>query len=95
VCIDIGGRPNCIYKVKLTDRRVSGFECDLACDFFKAFTDNAKITLHIDLIRGRNSHHSLEAIFKAFGRALSEAVQINPRAARDIPSTKGTLLDDL
>jgi imidazoleglycerol-phosphate dehydratase len=95
VCIDIGGRPNCIYKVKLTDRRINGFECDLVCDFFKAFTDNAKVTLHIDLIRGRNSHHSLEAVFKAFGKALSEAVKINPRAAREIPSTKGTLLDDM
>ncbi|MDD5674689.1 MAG: imidazoleglycerol-phosphate dehydratase HisB [Chitinivibrionales bacterium] len=91
VCIDIGGRPNCIYKVKLSDRRINGFECDLVCDFFKAFTDNAKVTLHIDLIRGRNSHHSLEAVFKAFGRALAGAVAINPRAANAIPSTKGML----
>jgi imidazoleglycerol-phosphate dehydratase len=91
VCVDIAGRPNLVYSVGLADRTVSDFECDLAEDFFKAVTDHAKITLHIDLLRGRNSHHSLEAIFKAFGRALSQACAINLRAPYSIPTTKGLL----
>jgi len=91
VCVDIAGRSNLVYSVKLLDRTVNDFECDLAEDFFKAVSDNAKITMHIDLIRGRNSHHSLEAIFKAFGRALSLACSINPRAPDTLPSTKGLM----
>jgi imidazoleglycerol-phosphate dehydratase len=91
VCVDISGRPNLIYAVELADRMVSDFECDLAEDFFKAVTDNAKITMHIDLIRGRNSHHSLEAVFKAFGRALSQACAVNPRAPDALPTTKGLM----
>ena len=89
VCVDIAGRPNLVYAVDLADRTVSDFECDLAEDFFKAVADHAKITLHIDLLRGRNSHHSLEAVFKAFGRALSQACSINPRAPDALPTTKG------
>ncbi|MBN1129035.1 MAG: imidazoleglycerol-phosphate dehydratase HisB [Chitinispirillaceae bacterium] len=91
VCLDIAGRPNLLYSVNLTDRTINDFECDLAEDFFKAFTDNAKITMHIDLLRGRNSHHSLEAIFKAFGRALSAACAINSKAPGSLPTTKGLL----
>jgi imidazoleglycerol-phosphate dehydratase len=91
VCLDIAGRPNLSYSVTLNDRTVNDFECDLAEDFFKAFTDHAKITMHIDLIRGRNSHHSLEAVFKAFGRALSQACAINPKAPHSLPTTKGRL----
>jgi imidazoleglycerol-phosphate dehydratase len=91
VCLDIAGRPNLVYEVPFTDRTINGFECDLAEDFFKAFSDHAKVTMHIDLLRGRNSHHSLEAIFKAFGRALSQACAINPKAPQSLPSTKGTL----
>jgi len=88
VCLDIAGRPNLVYEVPLTDRKINDFECDLVEDFFKAFTDNARITMHVDLLRGRNSHHSIEAVFKAFGRALSLACAINPRADDRIPSTK-------
>ncbi len=91
VCLDIAGRPNLIYAVKLNDRRVNDFECDLAEDFFKAVVDHSRITMHVDLLRGRNSHHSLEAIFKAFGRALSMACSINPKAPTEIPTTKGVL----
>jgi imidazoleglycerol-phosphate dehydratase len=91
VCLDISGRPNLVYSVNLTDRKVNDFECDLVEDFFKAIADNAKLTLHVDLLRGRNSHHSLEAVFKAFGRALSSACSINPRAPFDLPTTKGVL----
>lgn len=91
VIIDIGGRPNLVYKVELTDRKINDFECDLVEDFFKAFSDTSKMTIHIDLLRGRNSHHSVEAIFKAFGRALSFACDINPKAADLIPSSKGVI----
>ena len=91
VCLDISGRPNLVYSVKLNDRKVNDFECDLVEDFFKAVVDNAKMTLHVDLLRGRNSHHSLEAVFKAFGRALASACSINPRAPFDLPTTKGVL----
>jgi imidazoleglycerol-phosphate dehydratase len=91
VCCDISGRPNLVYNVKLSQTHVNDFECDLAQDFFKAFTDHGRLTLHIDLLRGRNSHHSLEAVFKAFGRALSQAAAINPRNKSSVPSSKGML----
>lgn len=91
VCLDIAGRPNLVYCVDLVDRKINDFDCDLAEDFFKAFTDNSRCTMHIDLLRGRNSHHSLEAIFKAFGKALSQSCAINERARNEIPSTKGVL----
>lgn len=91
VCLDLSGRPNIEYKVDLVDRVINDFECDLAEDFFKAVTDHAKMTLHIDLLRGRNSHHCLEAVFKAFGRALSQACAINPKAPDEVPTTKGVL----
>jgi imidazoleglycerol-phosphate dehydratase len=93
VCLDIAGRPNLIYNVPLTDRKINNFDCDLAEDFFKAFCDHSGATIHIDLIRGRNSHHSLEAVFKAFGRALSEACGADNRAgaAGAVPSSKGII----
>jgi imidazoleglycerol-phosphate dehydratase len=91
VCIDISGRANCIYSVDLTDRKINDFECDLVEDFLKAFTDTARITMHVDLLRGRNSHHSIEAVFKAFGQALAEACSINARSANQIPSSKGVI----
>jgi len=91
VCLDIAGRANLVYDVILVDRKISDFDCDLAEDFFKAFTDHSRTTLHIDLLRGRNSHHILESIFKAFGRALSEACAINSRQSDQLPTTKGLL----
>ncbi len=91
ISLDISGRPHLVYSVKLVDRKVNDFECDLVEDFFQAFTNGARITMHADLLRGRNSHHSVEAIFKAFGRALSEACQINPLASDTVPSSKGII----
>ena len=91
VCLDISGRSNLVYNVTLTATHVNDFDCDLAHDFFKALSDHARITMHIDLLRGRNSHHSLEAVFKAFSRALSAACAINPKASSEIPSSKGML----
>jgi imidazoleglycerol-phosphate dehydratase len=92
ICVDLCGRPTLIYQVELIDRTISTFECDLVHDFFKAFSDNLRATIHVDLLRGRNSHHSLEAVFKAFGRAMSQACSINKRAPSDIPSSKGTIV---
>ncbi len=91
VCCDICGRPNLVYKVKLYSARINDFEVELAEDFLKAFSDHARMTLHVDLLRGRNAHHSLEAVFKAFGRSLAQALGLNPRAADRIPSSKGVL----
>lgn len=91
ISLDISGRSSLVYSVDLVDRKVNDFECDLVEDFFKAFTNASSITMHVDLIRGRNSHHSIEAVFKAFGRALSEACSINTRAADQIPSSKGII----
>jgi len=91
VCVDISGRPNLVYNVKLSSAYVKDFECDLAHDFFKAFCDHARMTIHIDLLRGRNSHHSLEAIFKAFSLALAQACSLNKNASKFIPSSKGII----
>ena len=90
VCIDISGRPYLNYEVALDEPLVVQFNAQLAEEFFRAFAHSAEITLHIDLIRGRNAHHAVEAVFKAFGVALSMASEIrNPGG--DIPSTKGML----
>ncbi|MFP4015105.1 MAG: imidazoleglycerol-phosphate dehydratase HisB [Chitinispirillaceae bacterium] len=91
VCLDIAGRQNLVYEVSLVDRKINTFECDLVEDFFKAFTDHSRVTLHVDLIRGRNSHHSLEAVFKAFAKALSQACSIDAKASDSLPTTKGVL----
>jgi imidazoleglycerol-phosphate dehydratase len=91
VCLDICGRANLIYEVELSSRTAGTFECDLVEDFFKAFTDHARVTMHVDLLRGANPHHGIEAVFKAFGQALSHACSINPRSPDDVPTTKDLL----
>jgi imidazoleglycerol-phosphate dehydratase len=91
ICCDMCGRPNLMYNVPLANSRINNFEVELVEDFFKAFTDHARITLHIDLLRGRNGHHSIEAVFKAFGHSLAQALLINSRASDQIPSSKGVL----
>lgn len=91
VCCDICGRPNLVYQVSLADRFIGNFECDLAEDLLKAFCDHARMTLHVDLLRGRNSHHSLEAVFKALAKALAAACARSERAPDLLPSTKGVL----
>ena len=91
VCCDLCGRSNLVYKVKLASARVNDFECELAEDFFKAFADHRAVQLARRLRNGRNSHHSLEAVFKAFGRALSQACGLNPKAGNRVPSSKGVL----
>ncbi len=90
VDLDISGRPYLIYKVKYERRKIGGFDPALVKEFFKAFTDHSGITLHINLAYGSNSHHIIEAIFKAFARALRQAVAQNPEIS-GVMSTKGTL----
>lgn len=90
VDLDISGRPYLVYKVKLERRKIGGFDPALVKEFFKAFTDNSRITLHVNLLYGSNGHHILEAVFKAFARAFGEAAAVNRKVA-GVPSTKGQL----
>jgi len=89
-CIDLSGRSYLSYQVEIEEPMIMHFNAQLAEEFFRAFAYNAEITLHLDLIRGRNAHHVVEALFKAFGVALSEAAAIR-HPGGDIPSTKGVL----
>jgi len=91
VVIDCSGRPGLEYHIKFPRARVGEFDVDLFFEFFQGFVNHALVTLHIDNLRGRNAHHIVETVFKAFGRALRMAVENDPRAAGVIPSTKGTL----
>jgi imidazoleglycerol-phosphate dehydratase len=80
-----------VYEVRYPRARVGDFDVDLIYEFFQGFTNHALVTLHIDNIRGRNAHHIAETIFKAFGRALRMAMEIDQRVSGVLPSTKGTL----
>ena len=91
VVIDFSGRPLLEFNVPFTRARVGTFDVDLSIEFFRGFVNHAAVTLHIDNLRGINAHHQLETSFKAFGRALRMAVEIDERAAGQIPSTKGSL----
>lgn len=91
VVIDFSGRPGLHLQVDFLRDRVGTFDVDLASEFFQGFANHAKATLHADNLRGHNDHHKLETLFKAFGRALRNAVEIDPRAPSAIPSTKGSL----
>ena len=90
VDLDISGRPYLIYNVKYGRRKIGGFDPALVKEFFKAFTDNSGITLHINFVYGDNGHHIIEAIFKAFARALRNAVTLNENI-KGVLSTKGSL----
>jgi imidazoleglycerol-phosphate dehydratase len=91
VVLDLSGRPGLEYHVDYTRARVGEFDIDLAHEFFQGFVNHALISLHIDNLRGANAHHQVETIFKAFGRALRMASEVDPRAGEIIPSTKGSL----
>ena len=91
VVLDLSGRPGLEYHVKYTRARVGEFDVDLVHEFFQGFVNHALITLQIDNLRGVNAHHQVETIFKAFGRALRMAAEVDGRAGNTIPSTKGTL----
>ena len=90
VDLDISGRPYLIYNVKYGRRKIGGFDPALVKEFFKAFTDNSGITLHINFVYGDNGHHIIEAIFKAFARAMRKAVVLNDNI-KGVLSTKGSL----
>lgn len=91
VVIDFSGRPGIIYNVEYTRARIGDFDVDLLLEFFRGFVNHAGVTLHIDNLRGLNSHHIAETIFKAFGRALRMAATPDVRMAGILPSTKGAL----
>jgi imidazoleglycerol-phosphate dehydratase len=88
--IDISGRPLCIFEADLPDVVIAGFDSELTEEFFRAVANNAKLTLHLRVRHGSNAHHMIEAAFKAFARALREAVSLDPDES-GVPSTKGTL----
>ncbi|MEO7744460.1 MAG: imidazoleglycerol-phosphate dehydratase HisB [Usitatibacter sp.] len=89
--VDFSGRPGLEYNVKFTRARVGEFDVDLTHEFFQGLVNHALATVHVDNLRGDNAHHQCETIFKAFARALRMAVELDPRAAGTIPSTKGSL----
>ena len=91
VVIDLSGRPGLDLGVKFTRDRVGTFDVDLIREFFQGFANHALVTLHIDNLKGVNSHHQAETVFKAFGRALRMAVMPDQRQLNVIPSTKGSL----
>jgi imidazoleglycerol-phosphate dehydratase len=91
VVVDLSGRPGLEYAVDYARGLVGEFDIDLVHEFFQGFANHALVTLHIDNFKGRNAHHQAETIFKAFGRALRMASEMDPRAAGALPSTKGSL----
>jgi len=91
VVIDFSGRPGLEYHVPFTRAAVGGFDVDLFLEFFQGFVNHALVTLHVDNLRGDNSHHQVETVFKAFGRAVRMALTADPRMAGITPSTKGVL----
>lgn len=91
VVVDLSGRPGLEYAVEYARGLVGEFDIDLVHEFFQGFANHALVTLHIDNFKGRNAHHQAETIFKAFGRALRMASEMDPRAAGALPSTKGSL----
>lgn len=91
VVIDFSGRPGLEYKASYPRARIGGFDVDLLHEFFQGFCNHALVTLHIDNLRGDNAHHIAETIFKAFGRAMRMALEMDPAMGNMLPSTKGTL----
>lgn len=91
VVLDFSGRPGIEYHIPFTRAMIAGFDVDLTLEFFRGFVNHAGVTLHIDNLRGTNAHHQCETVFKAFGRALRMAAELDERAAGIIPSTKGSL----
>ena len=91
VVVDLSGRPGLEYVVDYARGLVGEFDIDLVHEFFQGFANHALVTLHIDNFKGRNAHHQAETIFKAFGRALRMASEMDPRAGSALPSTKGSL----
>ena len=91
VVLDISGRPGLVFNVDFVRSNVGEFEVDLVREFFQGFVNHALVTVHIDNLAGDNAHHQVETVFKAFGRALRMALEVDPRMAGMMPSTKGTV----
>ena len=91
VVIDLSGRPGLEFHVAFTRARIGDFDVDLFHEFFQGFVNHAGVTLHVDNLRGVNAHHQAETVFKAFGRALRMALEMDARMGGVMPSTKGTL----
>lgn len=91
VVVDLSGRPGLEMNVKFARARIGEFDVDLVHEFFQGFVNHAQLTLHIDNLKGDNAHHQAETAFKAFARALRMAVELDPRTAGVLPSTKGSL----
>jgi len=91
VVIDLSGRPGLEYNVDFSRALIGEFDVDLIHEFFQGFANHALATLHVDNLKGRNAHHQAETAFKAFGRALRIAVELDPRMQGILPSTKGSL----
>ena len=91
VVVDFSGRPGLEYHIDFPRARIGDFDVDLFREFFQGFVNHALVTLHIDNLRGRNAHHIVETVFKAFGRAVRMALEHDPRMQGIMPSTKGSL----
>jgi imidazoleglycerol-phosphate dehydratase len=91
VVLDLSGRPGIEFHVDFTRASIGQFDVDLFHEFFQGFVNHALVTLHVDNLRGSNAHHQAETVFKAFGRALRMALEVDPRMGEVIPSTKGSL----
>jgi imidazoleglycerol-phosphate dehydratase len=91
VAIDISGRPYLAFRAAFARDKVGAFDTELVEEWFRAFAVNAGVTLHVEVLYGTNDHHIAEACFKGLARALRAAVAIDPRAADEVPSTKGRL----
>jgi imidazoleglycerol-phosphate dehydratase len=91
VVIDFSGRPGLVMNVPFKSGMIGTFDSQLAHEFFQGFANHAFVTLHIDNLRGENAHHQCETVFKAFARALRMALELDPRSAGSVPSTKGSL----
>ncbi len=91
VAIDVSGRPFLVFKAEFVRDKVGAFDTELVEEWFRAFATNAGITLHVETLHGSNDHHIAESCFKGLARALRSALAIDPRAAGEVPSTKGRL----
>lgn len=91
VVVDFSGRPGLVMNIPFTQKRIGTFDTELFWEFFQGFVNHAKVTLHIDCLRGHNAHHQAETVFKAFGRAIRMALSVDERMGNAMPSTKGTL----
>ncbi len=91
VVLDFSGRPGLTMNIPFTQKRIGQFDTELFWEFFQGFVNHAQVTLHIDCLRGSNAHHQIETVFKAFGRAIRMAMEVDSRQGNAMPSTKGTL----